>query len=76
MTFRPSQHRASGVRTFYVSSDSHPGVEYTVQHIRKPGMNRWQCSRPQFFYRCVAKRRNCKHVHFVRCSGTGAAQAA
>jgi hypothetical protein len=44
MTFRPSQHHASGIRTFYVESDSHAGAEYTVQHIRRPGMNRWQCS--------------------------------
>jgi hypothetical protein len=66
MTVRPSEHRASGIRTFYVASDSRPGTEYSVQHIRKPGMNRWQCSCPQFFYRCVARRRHCKHIRFVR----------
>jgi hypothetical protein len=67
MTLRPSEYRASGVRTFYVASDSRLGTEYSVQHIRKPGMNRWQCSCPQFFYRCVARRRHCKHIRFVRC---------
>jgi hypothetical protein len=67
MTVRPSEHRASGTHTFYVGSDSKPGTEYSVQHIRKRGMNRWQCSCPQFFYRCVARRRHCKHIRFVRC---------
>jgi hypothetical protein len=66
MTARPSEHHASGIRTFYVASDSKPGTEYSVQHIRKRGMNRWQCSCPQFFYRCVARRRHCKHIRFVR----------
>jgi hypothetical protein len=66
MTFRPSEHRASGIHTFYVASDSGPGTEYSVQHIRKPGMDRWQCSCPQFFYRCVSRRRHCKHIRFVR----------
>jgi predicted nucleic acid-binding Zn finger protein len=75
MTFRPSQHHASGIRTFYVASHSHAGTEYTVQHIRRPGMR--QCSCPQFFYRCVVRRRHCKHIHFVRASSVPAvAQAA
>lgn len=63
---RPATHHTSGIHTFYVHSESHPGVEYCVQHIRKPGMNRWQCSCPQFFFRCAAKRRHCKHVRLVR----------
>jgi hypothetical protein len=66
MTVRLAAHHASGIRTFYVGSDSQPGVEYSVQHIRKPGMRRWQCSCPQFFYRCASKRRHCKHIRFVR----------
>lgn len=63
---RPAQHHTSGIRTYYVPSDSKPGVEYTVQYIRKRGMKRWQCSCPQFFFRCVPKRRQCKHIHLVR----------
>ena len=66
MTLRLAEHHAAGIRTLYVTSESQPGTEYAVQHIRKPGMNRWQCSCSQFFYRCVAKRRQCKHIHFVR----------
>ena len=66
MTLRPAEHHTAGIHTFYVASESQRGVEYTVQHIRKSGMNRWQCSCPNFFYRCVAKRRHCKHVRFVR----------
>jgi len=65
MTLRPSEHRASGIRTFYVASDSRPGVEYKVQHIRKRGMRRWQCNCPQFFYRCLVRRRHCKHIRLV-----------
>ena len=68
MTIRPAEHHSAGTRTFYVGSESQPGVEYSIQHIRKPGMNRWQCSCPQFFYRCAAKRRHCKHIRFVRCA--------
>ena len=64
MTFRPSQHHAPGIRTFYVSGDS--GSEYVVQRIRRGGMNRWQCSCPNFFFRCVSRRRHCKHIHAVR----------
>jgi hypothetical protein len=67
---RPAEHHTLGIRTFYVASDSQPGVEYAVQHIRKQGMNRWQCSCPQFFFRCAAKRRHCKHIHFVRQGST------
>lgn len=63
---RPARHHTPGIRTFYVVSDSDPGVEYSVQHIRRRGMNRWQCSCPQFFYRCVVRRRHCKHIRCVR----------
>jgi len=66
MTLRAAGHHTSGIHTFYVASESQPGVGYCVQHIRKPGMNRWQCSCPQFYFRCAAKRRHCKHIHFVR----------
>jgi hypothetical protein len=66
MTLRTAQHHTSGVHTFYVASDSNPGIEYAVQHIRRAGMNRWQCSCPQFFFRCAAKRRHCKHIRAAR----------
>jgi hypothetical protein len=36
MTLRPAEHHTSGVRTFYVASDSKPGTEYAV--VRKPGL--------------------------------------
>lgn len=61
----PATNHTPGVRTFYVASESKPGTRYAVQYIRKPGMNRWQCSCPQFFFRCVARRRHCKHIHEV-----------
>ena len=67
-SFRPASHHAPGVWTFYVSSESLSGTDYVVQHIRRRGMNRWQCSCPQFFFRCVARRRHCKHIRLVRAS--------
>jgi hypothetical protein len=42
MTLRLAEHHTAGIRTFYVSSESQPGTEYCVQHIRRAGMNRWQ----------------------------------
>jgi len=63
---RPAEHHTPGIHTFYVASDSQTGVEYVVQHIRKPGMDRWQCSCPQYFFRCAAKRRHCKHIRLAR----------
>ena len=73
---RPAEHHTSGIRTFYVASESQAGVEYAVQHIRKPGMNRWQCNCPQFFYRCAAKRRHCKHIRIAKQGGTVAVSRA
>jgi hypothetical protein len=64
ISFHPSKHHAPGVWTFYVSGAA--GTEYTVQHIRRRGMNRWQCSCPNFFFRCVSRRRHCKHIRAVR----------
>jgi len=72
-TVRPAEHHSSGIRTYYVPSDSHPGTEYAVQHIRKPGMNRWQCSCPHFYFRCAAKRRHCKHIRVARLAASPAA---
>lgn len=65
-TVRPASHHSPGISTFYVPSESLASAEYVVQHIRRRGMNRWQCSCPQFFFRCVARRRHCKHIHAVR----------
>jgi hypothetical protein len=68
MSLRPSKHHAPGVWTFYVSSESLASTDYVVQHIRRRGMNRWQCSCPQFFFRCLAHRRHCKHIRLARAS--------
>ena len=64
--FRPATHHSPSIHTYYVPSDTRATVEYVVQRIRKPGMNRWQCSCPQFFFRCASRRRNCKHIRLVR----------
>ena len=76
MTLRAAEHHSAGIHTFYVTSETQPGVEYCVQRIRKPGMRRWQCNCPQFFYRCAAKRRHCKHIHWVRYGATETAAVA
>jgi hypothetical protein len=67
-TIRASQHHSPGTHTFYVPSESLASKDYVVQHIRRRGMNRWQCSCPNFFFRCVARRRHCKHIRLVRTS--------
>jgi hypothetical protein len=38
---------------------------YAIQNIRRAGMHRWQCTCMQFFYRCVARKRHCKHIHLL-----------
>jgi hypothetical protein len=76
MTLRLAEHHAAGTRTFYVGSESQSGTEYCVQYIRKSGMRRWQCNCPQFYFRCAAKRRQCKHIHFVRHGAKETAAAA
>lgn len=65
-TVRPASHHSPGTHTFYVSSESIASKDYVVQHIRRRGMNRWHCSCPNFFFRCVARRRHCKHIHLIR----------
>ena len=66
MTITPATQNRSGVRFFYVRSDS--GKDYTVTHIRRAGMNRWSCSCPDFFFRGQTKgsRRFCKHLRAVQ----------
>ena len=37
---RLANNRATGVRTFYVASQSNPGAQYVVQFIRRAGQRR------------------------------------
>ncbi len=64
MTVRAAHNHTSGVRTFYVGSESQPGVQYVAQHIRRAGRRFWACSCPDFLFRRQMKRshRSCKHL--------------
>ena len=56
-------NRATGVRTFYVASQSNPGAQYVVQFIRRAGQRRWFCDCGDFKFRKLARKRHCKHIH-------------
>jgi hypothetical protein len=63
MTIRAANNRTSGVRTFYIASESRPGVQYVAQFIRRARQRRWFCDCPDFKFRRLAQRRHCKHLH-------------
>lgn len=60
---RVANNRATGVRTFYVASQSNPGAQYVVQFIRRAGQRRWFCDCGDFKFRKLARKRHCKHIH-------------
>ena len=60
---RAANNRTPGVRTFYVASQSRPGVQYVVQFIRRAGQRRWFCGCGDFKFRKLARKRHCKHIH-------------
>jgi hypothetical protein len=62
MTIRSANNRTAGVRTFYVASESQPGVEYVVQFIRRSRQCRWFCDCSDFKFRRLSRRRHCKHA--------------
>jgi len=63
VTFRPANNKTPGVRTFYVQSESQPGVQYVAQFIRRAHQCRWFCDCADFKFRRLARRRHCKHLH-------------
>ncbi len=42
------------------------GKEYNVAYFRRPNFRGWICSCESFFFTMFAKKRNCKHLRFVR----------
>ncbi len=54
-----------GVHRFYFLSQSQPGTEYVVQHVRAYGQHRWFCNCPDFTYRRLPRKRLCKHARFL-----------
>ncbi len=63
MQVRAAHNHTPGVRTFYVTSESHPGPEYVAQFIRRAHQRRWFCNCPDFTFRRLPRRRHCKHLH-------------
>lgn len=62
MTVRAASNHTPGVRTFYVASESQPGVQYVAQHIRHAGQRRWFCDCADFRFHRLARKRHCKHL--------------
>ena len=62
---RAASNHTRGVRTFYVTSESKPGVEYVVQFIRRSHQCRWFCDCADFKFRRVFRRRHCKHLRQI-----------
>lgn len=42
------------------------GKEYNFAYFRRPTFRGWICSCESFFFTMFAKKRNCKHLRFVR----------
>jgi len=42
------------------------GKEYNFAYFRRPNFRGWICSCESFFFTMFAKKRNCKHLRFVR----------
>lgn len=63
MTIRAAHNRTPGIRVFYVASESNPGTEYVVQHMRRARQRRWFCDCADFKFRRLARKRHCKHIH-------------
>jgi len=63
LAIRAAHNHTPGVRTFYVASESHPGMEYVAQFIRRAHQRRWFCNCPDFTFRRLPRRRHCKHLH-------------
>ncbi len=62
MTVHAASNHTPGIRTFYVASESRPGLRYVVQFIRRAGQRRWFCDCADFKFRRLARKRHCKHA--------------
>ncbi len=65
MTLHAANNHTPGVRTFYVASESRPGLEYVVQFIRRCGQRRWFCDCADFKFRRLPQGRHCKHLRVL-----------
>lgn len=68
MIVREAAKVRNRLTTWYVSSDTTPGVEYTIHNKRDVVSHRkiWSCSCPDFTNRRLFNRENCKHIHEVQ----------
>lgn len=64
LSLKRSTHR-TGLKVYgKVLGES--GKEYNVAYFRRPNFRGWICSCENFFFTMFAKKRNCKHLRFVR----------
>lgn len=64
LSLKRSTHR-TGLKVYgKVLGES--GKEYNVAYFRRPTFRGWICSCENFFFTMFAKKRNCKHLRFVR----------
>ena len=50
----------------YGKVEGESGKTYNFAYLRRDGFRGWICSCDNFFFEQLAKRRNCKHLKFVR----------
>ncbi len=64
LSIKRSTHK-TGLKVYgKVRGDS--GKEYNFAYFRRPNFRGWICSCESFFFTMFAKKRNCKHLRFVR----------
>lgn len=64
LSLKRSTHR-TGLKVYgKVLGES--GTAYNVAYFRRPNFRGWICSCENFFFTMFAKKRNCKHLRFVR----------
>ncbi len=65
-TIRTAGNRTPGRFLFYIGSESRPGREHAVQHIRRGHRRFWNCSCEDYQFRRLPHRRHCRHIRLTR----------
>lgn len=68
MTISQANNHKPGISTYYVNSESRPGVRHVVMRVRRAHMDRWSCTCENFVFVRQARGsgRHCKHIKAVR----------
>lgn len=65
LNIKRTKHRDTSLKVYgEVLGDS--GKTYKFAYFRRPTFRGWICSCESFLLNKFAKKRNCKHLHFVR----------